>query len=171
MTAKLVLAPNELTLAEETLVDCTIFLAGSIEMGVAELWQDKVFEFIENINTPLNFEIRNPRRDDWDASWKQDISVDYFKEQVEWELLGIEESNLVLFYFDPDTMSPITLMELGLCAGLYSSVIVCCPEGFWRKGNVQVICNKYDMTLVNTKEEFYNEIRKYINDEYVGPSE
>jgi hypothetical protein len=45
-------------------------------------------------------------------------------------------------YFDPNTKSPISLLELGLFAQS-KKLIVCCPRGFWRKGNVDITCDRY----------------------------
>lgn len=59
-----------------------IFLAGSIEMGKAIDWQTKVTEALKN----HDITILNPRRDDWDSSWKPTIDDPKFREQVEWEL-------------------------------------------------------------------------------------
>ena len=86
----------------------TVFLAGSIETGKAVDWQTEITNRLDNVN------IVNPRRDDWDSSWIQDISNPQFREQVEWEYDGIKKSDLVVFFFDPKTKSPITLLELGV---------------------------------------------------------
>lgn len=66
-----------------------------------------------------------------------------FKEQVVWELSALELADIVVFYFDPKTMSPISLLELGLFARTQKKVICVCPEGFWRKGNVDIVCERY----------------------------
>jgi hypothetical protein len=50
-----------------TLSQPSVFLAGSIEMGRAELWQDAVAAALRD--EPLT--ILNPRRDDWDPRWEQ----------------------------------------------------------------------------------------------------
>jgi len=119
-----------------------IFLAGSIEMGIAELWQDKVIRLL----THTGWTILNPRRDEWDSTWQQEISNPQFYEQVNWELQGIEEAEKVIMYFDPATKSPITLLELGLIAGSSpEKLIVVCPKGFWRKGNVDIICERFQL--------------------------
>jgi hypothetical protein len=125
-----------------------IFLAGSISMGEAEKWQDSVAEALKDIVDVL---ILSPRRDDWDSSWVQEIENEQFREQVEWELDGQERADLILLYFDPATKSPITLMELGR---FWNKCFVCCPEGFWRKGNVDVFCNRYKVPVVTDKEKF-----------------
>ena len=127
-----------------------VFLAGSIEMGVAENWQEKVCRLLEG----SHWTVLNPRRDDWDSTWEQKISNPQFNEQVNWELQGIEEAEHVILYFDPNTKSPITLLELGYIAGSApEKLIVVCPEGYWRKGNVDVVCDRYQIKKASTIEE------------------
>lgn len=43
----------------------SVFLAGSIEMGAAEDWQDKLTKLLNHPNIDY---ILNPRRDDWDST-------------------------------------------------------------------------------------------------------
>jgi hypothetical protein len=126
----------------------SLFLAGSIEMGKAEDWQTRV----ENELKIFPVDIFNPRRDDWDSSWVQSIKEANFKEQVMWELQALERAEYILMYFDPTTMSPISLLELGLHART-GKLIVVCPDGFWRKGNVDVVCRYYDIRQYNTLDE------------------
>lgn len=137
-----------------------IFLAGSIEMGVAENWQTRIANDLKDEDVIL----LNPRRDDWDSSWVQSMSDPKFSEQVNWELDHINAADIIIFYFDPTTKSPITLMELGYIIGQsadhYGSygygtenIIVCCPDGFWRKGNVEIMCSRHNVTLVSNYED------------------
>ena len=125
-----------------------VFLAGSIEMGLAKRWQDIVRDALID-----KASILNPRREDWNSSWKQSIDNAPFREQVEWELKGLHAADVVLFYLDPATKSPISLLELGLLAYSRTRVIVCCPDGFWRKGNVEVVCDYFRLPLVNSLGE------------------
>jgi len=134
-----------------------LFLAGSIEMGKAEHWQKRLAEDIGHSNKPLI--VNDPRRDDWDSSWVQNIDNKMFHAQVSWELEHIERADLVVFYFDANTQSPITLMELGLVAGLYKPAVVYCPEPFWRKGNVDILCERYNIPMVNS----YEDLVAYVN--------
>lgn len=139
----------------------SVFLAGSIEQDTASKWQDKLWELIKDVPA---LGVLNPRRDKWDDSWKQDIEDVDFKKQVEWELTGLENVDIVVFYFDPKTKSPITLMELGLLSNKLNNFIprsiVCCPHGFWRKGNVDIMCKRYNHQMVETLEELADEIKK-----------
>lgn len=117
-------------------------------MGAAEKWQDKAISLL-----PPGWTALNPRRDDWDSTWEQKISNPQFNEQVNWELQGIEEAEKVIIYFDPATKSPISLLELGYLAGnCPEKCIVICPEGFWRKGNVDVVCDRYRIKQLPTLE-------------------
>ena len=120
-----------------------VFLAGSIEMGAAAPWQDAVEASLAGVAVTL----WNPRRLAWDASWRQDIDEPLFREQVEWELDAQERADLCAMYFSPETRAPITLLELGLFAQS-GKLVVCCPEGFWRRGNVQVVCRRYGVRVV-----------------------
>lgn len=126
----------------------SIFLAGSIEMGLAEDYQAQ----IEKIMANEDVELYNPRRDDWDSSWDQSIEDDNFRGQVNWELNALERAQVIILYLDPETKSPISLLELGLYAQS-GKLLVCCPDGFYRKGNVDVVCAKYDVPQYNTIEE------------------
>lgn len=136
-----------------------IFLAGSIEMGVAENWQEK----IEIALSEMDVVILNPRRLNWDSSWEQTIENPKFKEQVEWELKGLEDSDIIVVYFDPNTKSPITMLELGIHHNS-NKLIVCCLEGFWRKGNVDIVCNKYGITSVQSLESLIEQLKSTINE-------
>lgn len=131
----------------------SVFLAGSIEMGAAPNWQ----EVVEDALSLHDITILNPRRDDWDSSWTQSIDDPQFYEQVEWELRGQEEADVIAFYFAPSTKAPITLLELGLAARS-GKAAVCCPEGYWRKGNVEMVCDRYRIPLVGTVTELVEEI-------------
>ncbi len=130
-----------------------VFLAGSIEMGVAELWQDDLGTFFEN----NCYEVFNPRRKDWDSTWIQSFDNPQFNQQVNWELTALDQSDLIFMYLDPKTKSPISLLELGLFAHSGKLKIVC-PDGFYRKGNVEFVCFRHNIPMFNTIEEFKKSI-------------
>jgi hypothetical protein len=133
----------------------SVFLAGSIEMGKAEDWQ-------ESLITSLNdWEgvILNPRRPEWDSTWEQSMDNPHFVEQVNWELDGLEKADLIITYFAPNTQSPITLLELGLFANS-KKIKVCCPKGFWRKGNIDIVCARFGIEQVNHYDDFVEIIQK-----------
>ena len=135
----------------------SIFLAGSIENGVADDWQKR----FENEFKDVKGIILNPRRDEWDSSWEQSIDNPHFKSQVQWELYSLERSTLVVMYFDPNTKSQISLLELGLHLKS-DKVIVCCPKGYIKKGNVDVTCDFYRVPVYETFEELVETVRLIV---------
>ena len=150
----IVTAPEILRGPEKPLV----FLAGSIEMNTAIRWQDEVIKNLVHYSGTL----LNPRRTAWDASWKQVASNPKFKEQVTWELNGIEQSDYVAFYFDPRTKSPVTLLELGLALGLNKRIIIACPNGYWRKGNVDILASRNSMIVHNSLSDLIRALQAVL---------
>lgn len=124
-----------------------MFLAGTIHQGDAT-WQKEVIEKMSHL--PVT--ILNPHRLDWDSSWVQDISCQPLRKQITWELDMLEGADVIALYFDPDKPAPISLLELGLFARS-GKIIVACPEGFYRRGNVQIVCQRFEVELVNNLEE------------------
>lgn len=127
----------------------SVFLAGSIEMGLAWNWQEDLGRFL----IERNYVVFNPRRPDWDSSWIQDFNNPKFFQQVHWELNALEHADKIVMYLDPATKSPISLMELGLHTNSKKLEVIC-PDGFYRKGNVEAVCNIYDVPLYASLEEF-----------------
>ena len=136
-----------------------VFLGGSIEMGAAERWQDELADALEGENVLL----LNPRRTDWDASWKQSMDHPQFRGQVEWELQALEEADLIILYLQPGTKSPISLLEFGLYAkNAPEKLLICCPDGFWRKGNVDIVAARYGVQQVADKAALTETLRIFV---------
>jgi hypothetical protein len=126
-----------------------LFLAGSIDMCAAVDWQTALTSALGTRDAI----VLNPRRDEWDASWRQSIDEPRFREQVEWELDGLERADLVAMWFAPGSQAPVTLLELGLTARA-GKLVVGCPDGYWRKGNVEVVCARFAIPLAPTWDAF-----------------
>lgn len=152
--ARIVKPPAPLPLDRQT---SSVFLAGSINMGSAEDWQAS----FEHSLADLDVLILNPRRNEWDASWEQSINNPPFREQVEWELAGLEQADVVAMYFAPSTQAPVTLLELGLCVR-GARLVVCCPTGYWRQGNVEVVCQRYGVPLQGNLSDLVAEVRRRL---------
>ena len=136
----------------------SVFLAGSIEMGSAINWQKEVIA--QFTDTRVTF--YNPRRDEWDTSWEQDEANPHFNHQVNWELNSLNKSDIIFMYLDPETKSPISLLELGMyCTS--GKMIVCCPDGFWRRGNVEIVCTRNRVPLYRTIAEALGALRTMIS--------
>lgn len=152
----LIYAPNPVPRRFANMPRQSIFLAGSIENGTASDWQSKVIQQLQHTEI---IDIYNPRRLDWDWSWEQKITNPKFVEQVNWELDALDQADYIFMYFDPGTKSVVSMLEFGLHARqsedcVSQEMYVCCPEGFWRKGNVDIVCERYNINTVDSIEEF-----------------
>ena len=122
----------------------SVFLAGSIENGTAPDWKKEITE--ELADCPIT--IYNPRRDNWNPNIVQSETNPEFNYQVNWELNRLDLADIIFMYFSPTTTSPITLLELGAYKES-KKIIVCCPDGYYRKGNVEVVCSREGIPLFN----------------------
>jgi len=148
MTNSVYLPPGRILPPHDRL---TVFLAGAIDMGRARTWQQEVVDFFGDEELISFF---NPRRDDWDSSWTQELTNPQFTEQVNWELDMIERSDLVLIFFPKDSQAPISLLEFGyIAARAPGKLIVVVEPGYWRRGNLEVICNRERIALYDTLAE------------------
>jgi Nucleoside 2-deoxyribosyltransferase like len=68
-----------------------IFLSGSIDNGAAEDWQTRLY----NACSELDVVFLNPRRPDWDSTWEPVKTNPQFREQVTWELDGLDRADLI----------------------------------------------------------------------------
>lgn len=140
--------------------DKSVFLAGSIEMGKAVQWQKQMAATLQDLPVTLC----NPRRGAWDPNVTKSAKDAAFKQQVVWELTALENASIIVFFFDANTVSPVTMMELGLWASS-GKVIVCCDSRFWRAGNIHLVCERYKVPYVEkfddlvsaAKDRFFKE--------------
>ena len=123
----------------------TVFLAGTIDMGTAEDWQAEaagLFRAKEG-----NFLLYNPRQEEWHPDWEGEM--DY---QVNWELEHLEKADYILMNFLPGSLSPISLLEMGLHAKDGKLLVICTP-GYARYENVRITCARYSIPLFSSIEE------------------
>lgn len=130
----------------------SVVLYGGIQSEPA--WQTSLIASLSD----LPVDILDPRRDDWDSSWKEDINFPKFKEQVTWEMDCAKVADVIVFYFPPGMLTPIALLELGMHAGT-GKALVCCPEGFYKRGNVQMVCLRYGIDFLETLDDLKYEVR------------
>jgi hypothetical protein len=133
----------------------SVFLAGSIEMDKAVDWQKECEEVLS-----AKYVIFNPRRNEWNSDWEQSIDNVKFKEQVDWELNALEKADIIIMFFANNTKSPISLLEFGLYAQSNKMKVVV-EENFWRKGNIDIVCEKYNIQQYKSLEELLQNLIKY----------
>jgi hypothetical protein len=146
---KLYTAPQHVPNEDFFTTSSKIFLAGSIEQGKAKMWQDEVIEALSDTDVV----VFNPRREKWNPDLPQTPDNPEFDQQVKWELMHINFSDVVFFFFQEGTMSPISLLELGLVLGSGKNAVVVCEPGFWRRGNVEITCDVHEVQVYGSLEE------------------
>lgn len=128
-----------------------VFLAGSIEQGSAVDWQADVLAHLSQYD---RLAVYNPRRANWDPTWEQSITNEQFVGQVEWELEHLDNATIVFMFLAPGTFSPITLLEFGMFVPqLGDRLVVVCPEGYWRKGNVDVTARYWGVPVFDIMQD------------------
>ena len=130
----------------------SVILYGAIQAEPA--WQTSLASSLSD----LPVDILDPRRDDWDSTWVEDIEFPKFKEQVEWEMDHAKVADVIVFNFPADAVTPIALLELGMYAGS-GKVVVCCSKGFYKRGNVQIVCLRYGIEMFETLDELNEKVR------------
>ena len=112
----------------------SIFLAGTIDNGKSIDWQLEMEDILKDYNVTL----LNPRRDSWNPSRAEMVK------QINWEMNNLDKCDIIFMNILEESLSPITLLELGLYANS-GKMIVSCHEEFWRKINVDVVCDRFNI--------------------------
>ena len=130
----------------------TLFCAGSINAGSSFPWADDLKNYFENKihNKHISLCLFNPRRDTWNPTLEQKQSNEEFNHQVNWELNNLEKSDIIFMNILSNSISPISLLELGMFARY--NIIVCCPKAFWCSGNVEIVCCRFNIPLFTDYE-------------------
>lgn len=126
-------------------------------MGKAVQWQ----KHMASLLAPLPITVNNPRRGHWDPTATQEAKNEAFAHQVKWELSALEKADVIAFFFDAATISPVTMMELGLWAKS-GKVVVCCDKRFWRAGNVHLVCERYGVPFVERFEDLVVKVEEML---------
>jgi hypothetical protein len=148
-----------------------LFLGGSIEQGKAADWQADVVEYIDHNSYDQTVTIFNPRRKNWDPSLPNTIESETFACQVNFELDSIILADAVLIHFEEDTLSPISLLEFGFLAGGnyhgdLNKTVVSCGKKFWRRGNLEVMCDRFKIPLFESLSDALIELRHVAHRNY-----
>ena len=111
----------------------SVFLAGTIEMGNSIDWQALAIEDLAN--QPVT--IFNPRRV---LAPVEEAEID---RQINWELDRLQEADIIFMFLAAGTISPISLLELGIYLNSGKPLIVVCEPGYTRRQNVLVTMKRF----------------------------
>ncbi len=126
----------------------SVFLAGTTSPTADRDWREVLIEALSHL--PVTF--FNPLRPDWDSSWREDVTFEPFREQVHWELDMQEHADVVVIYYGPNTVAPISLLEFGLCARS-GKAIVACHRDYMKRGNVHIVSERLGLEFLDVEED------------------
>lgn len=134
----------------------SVFLAGTTTTTPTDPtnWRENLSALLHQ--HPIT--IFNPARPDWDTTWREDIAFAPYREQVLWELDKQAKADLVVVYFHPATLAPISLLEFGLSAHIPHKVVAVAPEGYAKRGNVQIVCQKFGVEFLDSIDRLHESI-------------
>lgn len=109
-----------------------IYLSGS---STGFDWQDRFISTLTNLPVDV-FTPLHP------------IHATPHSQAFEWEMDHMSIANVIAFYFSPDDLCASALLSLGMYANT-DKIIVCCPEGYQRKQDVDALCHREDIMQVD----------------------
>jgi len=76
-----------------------------------------------------------------------------------------ERADLLVVYFQEGTDAPISLIELGLRArGGKNAVVVACQPKYSKRGNVQIVCRRYELIFVESGEALGEMVLRWLSE-------
>lgn len=172
----------------------SIFLAGSTSSTVVpgqdsagtstspwSTWRSDLAASLRDL--PVS--VMDPFRSDWNDTWLEDEEDEQFRSQVEWELHMHERADLIVVVFAPETKAPVSLLEMGLAVRAkvvgeggeegrdgegkerveaWSKALVVCPDEFWKKGNVRIVCKMHGIECLKDIKELDKTVRRRLRD-------
>lgn len=64
----------------------------------------------------------------------------------------MENADVIAVFLGKAAKAPIGMMEMGLWAR-DRKVVVCVQKGFWKEGNVRIVCERYGLHICEEVEE------------------
>ena len=130
----------------------TIFLAGSIEMGKAAKWQEKIAQKIYDSLVKQKGDLEMPTLVFYNPRREQDFTPEMEKEQIDWEQFRLLQADYIFMYIQPDTKSPISLLEFGEFIDT-GKLYACCTPEFYRYQNLAITAKYHDQVIYHTIED------------------
>lgn len=140
-----------------------IFLAGGISK--CRDWQAEIIEKIKNSEHIKYATIFNPRRNDYPVNDPVETLT-----QIKWEYNHLHFGDVIIFWFSPETLNPITLYELGKW-GLSNDnkhIIIGIDPEYARKEDVEIQTKlaRPDVTIVDSLDKIIEQLKHLFSPKY-----
>lgn len=133
-------------------------LAGASEADGGSRWQETVAAFISKVG-----HIALSTRSRETPTGMPTFENPHFFQARSWELDALDLAEFVIFHLDSISRSPEGILELGYAAAKFpQKVCVICPEGFWCKGLVDLLCYREDLMKYKSVEEMLDAINQMM---------
>ncbi|KAH7129931.1 hypothetical protein B0J13DRAFT_563553 [Dactylonectria estremocensis] len=137
----------------------SIFLAGTTSATGEPDWRDELSKSLAD--QPVT--IFNPKRDDWDSTWREDFSDKRWADQIQWELDMQDAASVIVVLFHRATAAPVSLAEMGM-ASRTGKLVACALDGYYKRGYVEAVCRKYKAPFVSTEDELRRVVKERLRE-------
>ncbi|MDG1333826.1 MAG: nucleoside 2-deoxyribosyltransferase domain-containing protein [Crocinitomicaceae bacterium] len=123
----------------------SVFLAGSMATTRKNNWRQtatRTFQAAYHFFDPTN-----PRHNN--------LNDEEMRNHIKWELEAMKLSDIIILNFLPDSLSPISLVEIGMYISSNKLVVVC-PKEFYKWRYIDTLCNEYNTPIFNQLEDVLN---------------
>lgn len=122
-----------------------IFLAGSMVTEPEVNWRQTV---VNNLQESYHFlDPTNPNHNSLG-----DVEM---REHIKWEFNGLRIADYIILNFLPDSLSPISMVELGMYIATRKLIVVC-PKEFYKWRYIDTLCKEYNTPIFNQLEDVLN---------------
>ncbi len=136
-----------------------VFLAGAIDMGEADYWQEDVIFELQDYDGLV---LINPRRDQF--------TEDTLDEQILWELDALHAVDQILMWFPKNAKAPVSFFESGLFMSS-GKLSIGAELGFYRRRNLELTCKYYGVPLWQTLDGVTaGAVHRLVNPDSVLPN-
>ncbi|TLD23800.1 hypothetical protein PspLS_06379 [Pyricularia sp. CBS 133598] len=131
-----------------------VFLAGSTPGSGTADWREALVGSLAHL--PVTWV--DPTRPEWDESWREDLEYEPFGEHVRWEIEMRDRADLVVVHFGASSRPSDGLLELGVLAGSRGRCKVVCEDGYQKRGDVVMLCQKHQIAVFGSVGELAREL-------------
>lgn len=141
----------------------SIFLGGTASDTGEPDWRDTLNKGLADQAVA----IFDPKRDDWDSTWREDFSDTRWADQIQWELDMQDTADIIVVLFHGVTAAPISLAEMGMAART-GKLIACALDGYCKKGYVEAVCRKFKAPFVRSEDELRRVVMERLGELRAG---
>ena len=124
----------------------TVFLGGNMKSP----WRKEVIDLLSEQD--LDMVILDPTVNDWETKiGSEDADNPAFVAQTNWEHMGLIMADVEVFFYDDKSISPITLVEMGLYKSINS--IVHLSDDYEKAAYIRYVSRRFGLPVVQSVKE------------------